>query len=729
MPIDRASGPRSTPLVTADRRLWTVDRLTWLAGGVLGVVAFATSLGFEVVDPRFVEWLLHDDWSIHFLGWHLYRAGPWDVPLGSTPLLRAPLGTSVGLTDSLPLFAVFFKLFDPLLPPTFQYIGLWLLACFVLQGIFAVLLLRLVTPSRTLQLLGAALLVMSPPLLFRVGHPALSMHWLFLAALWRYFGASADKPNVKLLLWWIAIGGIAAATHPYMTLMVFSLMAAAYARRLIVAPSDAPIVLVHLVALAAVAGVLLWQAGYFVIGRTGDLNVVGLGFLSMNTLAPLMSFQRSALFPQDLAEPASPWQFEGFAYLGIGMIALAVVAVGRFLWSLPRRRFTRRNWQHLPFVIVCTILTLLALSPVVTFGPRKLLEYDSGWWGPLTIFRASGRLFWPVFYTMTFAILASVVRLRYRWAVALLVAGVALQAADVRGMHDAARHYKQFAFENPLRSPLWRIATPHYKHLVLVPSNLCDWQGIFDHTPFALLAGELGVSINAGLTARVDTQKQTEYCAQMRRDLSSGAVSPEALYVLRPEVAPRFQEGASSPLVCAPVDGYAICVVADSYRAWQHEFDIPRLALPPRDDFAAFYTELDHLYHVRLQRGAVEAAGSRADRIDAIVKYLALRWAGCNHDDAEAWTIGELGGGTAQRVCLPPPAQRSFPASGDSLRFRTRLDRMLRGDTRRPSEPTHVDPEGEAVWIHAYARTRLEGKSHRDASHEVFQAIAAITGR
>ena len=76
-----------------------MDRLTCLAVGVLGVVAFATSLGFEVVDPRFVEWLLHDDWSIHFLGWHLYRTGPWDVPLGSTPLLllvAAIHGTSHG---------------------------------------------------------------------------------------------------------------------------------------------------------------------------------------------------------------------------------------------------------------------------------------------------------------------------------------------------------------------------------------------------------------------------------------------------------------------------------------------------------------------------------------------------------------------------------------------------------------------------------------------------------
>jgi hypothetical protein len=549
------------------------DTLTLLAGALLGVVAFATSLGLATVDPRFYEWLLHDDWGIHFLGWHLYRAGPWDVPVGATPLWRAPVGSSVGMTDSLPLVAMFFKLFDPLLPSRFQYIGLWLLGCFMLQGVFAVLLMRLVAPRRVLQLLGAAFLVLNPPLLFRVGHPALSAHWLLLAALWLYFGAGSGRPNTRSLIWWTSIAGIAAGTHPYLTLMVFGLLAAAYARRLIVSPSDILAVSMHVVAIAAVAAFVLWQAGYFVIGQASDLDVIGLGFLSMNVIAPVLSFQRSALFPRDVSTPASPWQYEGFAYLGLGMIALAIVALGRLLWSVRNFRFARTIWQHVPFTIVCAALTLLALSPVVTFGPRTVLEYDPGWWGPLTIFRASGRLFWPVLYAIMFGILTAVVRLRWRWAAALLVAALALQIADVRGMHAAARQFQHFTFDNPLRSPLWRIAAPHYQHMVLVPSNLCDWEGIFDHIPFALLAGDLGLSINAGMSARFDTQKQTEYCAQMRRDLRSGAVSADSLYVLRPAVVPRFQSSAHPTLVCTEADGYVACVVADGDSRWRGQFE------------------------------------------------------------------------------------------------------------------------------------------------------------
>ena len=79
-----------------------------LLGGVTGFLAFSSSLGLEVIDPRAYDWLLRDDWRIHFLGWHLFRAGPWELPLGATPLLRAPVGSSVGLTDSIPILAALF---------------------------------------------------------------------------------------------------------------------------------------------------------------------------------------------------------------------------------------------------------------------------------------------------------------------------------------------------------------------------------------------------------------------------------------------------------------------------------------------------------------------------------------------------------------------------------------------------------------------------------------------
>jgi len=102
-----------------------VARFVPLLAGAVGVVVYASSMGVETVDPRFYQ----------------------------------------------------LKLFASLLPDRVQYIGPWLFASFVLQGVFSALLMRVVTSTAALQLLGATLFVTAPVLIHRVGHPALVAHW------------------------------------------------------------------------------------------------------------------------------------------------------------------------------------------------------------------------------------------------------------------------------------------------------------------------------------------------------------------------------------------------------------------------------------------------------------------------------------------------------------------------------------------------------------------------
>ena len=87
---------------------------------------------------------------------------------------------------------------------SFQFIGLWLVLSFALQGVFGALLMQLATPRPTLQLLGATLLILSPPLIFRILHAALTAHWLLLAALWLCLRHDADVPSRRLR---IGLGG------------------------------------------------------------------------------------------------------------------------------------------------------------------------------------------------------------------------------------------------------------------------------------------------------------------------------------------------------------------------------------------------------------------------------------------------------------------------------------------------------------------------------------------
>ena len=69
------------------------------------------------------------------------------------------------------------------LPADFQYLGLWLLLCFTLQGALAARLVGRWVASPWVQVCGGALCVLLPTLLARVGHTALCSHWLILWAL------------------------------------------------------------------------------------------------------------------------------------------------------------------------------------------------------------------------------------------------------------------------------------------------------------------------------------------------------------------------------------------------------------------------------------------------------------------------------------------------------------------------------------------------------------------
>ena len=127
------------------------------------------------------------------------------------------MGNGIIFSDSNPLLAFVFKPFNAWLPETFQYFGLWLLACFILQAWFGWKLVGLLTPSLWIRLLGTGLLVFSPPMFLRMGgHLSLSGHFLILAALYLALMPGLQK---RRLAW----GGLLAATalvHAYLLAMV-----------------------------------------------------------------------------------------------------------------------------------------------------------------------------------------------------------------------------------------------------------------------------------------------------------------------------------------------------------------------------------------------------------------------------------------------------------------------------------------------------------------------------
>lgn len=166
---------------------------------VIALVGFGFALyrfGRHVLNPGNITWFQGDS-TWHFLVWHFFRHEAWGLPPGRVEGFMAPLGTSIGSADALPLLAFPLKLFSDALPPDFQYLGPWLFICYVLQGIFGYLLARTCCRNHGLALLIGLFFLFSPIMIFRAGHIALSSHWILLFALWHYF-ASAKRPDLEL---------------------------------------------------------------------------------------------------------------------------------------------------------------------------------------------------------------------------------------------------------------------------------------------------------------------------------------------------------------------------------------------------------------------------------------------------------------------------------------------------------------------------------------------------
>jgi len=715
MSIDRSSGAVS--------RIRQPRGVALLGGGLLGLAAFASSFGLILTNPTRYEWLLNGDWAVHFMGWHLYRGGPWIMPVGATPNLGWPVGTSVGLTDSIPIFAVFFKLFQPVLPAMFQYVGLWLLTCYVLQGVFGAALMRLVTPRLTLQLLGAGLIVISPPLIFRFGHPALSAHWLLLASLWLYLKQDADRAEPPFA-WWAAIAGIAAATHPYLAMMVLTLMAAAHARWVIVRPAVLLRAAAHLALIVVIAGFVLWQSGYFVVSEAQGLKAGGFGVYSMNLLAPLMPAGGSRFFGAGLFSYAGGGQYEGYAYLGAGLLLLSIVAIGRLAGRVWRARWQPRYWQHGPFALALLLFIVMALSPVVTAGSRSLFEYDPAWWGPLATFRASGRMFWPVFYFIAVAVLFAVTRFRFAVSATLVAAALALQAVDLSDAYRGLQNVRNLRPKPPLPSRFWDVVPPFYRHLMLIPTNICAPPEQVDYVPFMLIAGRNGQTINAGTAARYDAQEITRYCEALSAELKWGTVNRNTLYVLAQPQVRAFRAQAQVPIVCTTIDGYGVCTSADDYLGWQDAWDIIMSTLAPLNDFVAFHQALDDDYRNRLKRPAHAVHGTVEERTAAIMRYLGYRLDGCVHEEAAARTLRAERGERELRICRNIADRgRPLPPTNETFDFRRQLESLYASRPSSPPVSSYVDAEGEAVWLQQYMGQRLSGHEHAESTEVVLRAV------
>lgn len=459
--------------------------------GILSALLFTLVYGSYVLNPFYTDWLLcGGDLSQHYLGFALYKNAPWQFQIGMMNTAAYPFSESIIFTDSIPLAAILGKIAAAFISGEFQYFGLWGILCFALQGIFSCLLLLKYTKQKSILLPASLLFVLSPILIRRMfWHTSLASHFLILAALLLllYREKISKKPWRAWILWGI-LGMLCACIHIYflamcgILLLCFLCMDICYSKKSGVFPALAP-----LFSYAAAALFCTWLLGGFSSGM--DDGAPGLGFYSFNLNGFFNPQDWSSIFPN--AAAYADGQYEGFAYLGLGGIAVLAAAVLLILIS-GCRLFFKAHQQLIFYGITFLLILFAAASHEVSFGskllftlplPEKLLSL----WGT---FRASGRLIWPAVYMLLlFGVVVCIKKLPNRTAAVFLFICLLLQLFDLKDM--LLEKHQEFAavktYETKLPADFWNDITEEcdIKHIVFYDKENLTQEQLYSFAEYA----------------------------------------------------------------------------------------------------------------------------------------------------------------------------------------------------------------------------------------------------
>jgi hypothetical protein len=492
--------------------------ITVFCAAIFGAIAFFIIYPY-LLDFSYDAWLLTagPDQIQYYTAWLMYRQAEWSWPLGMISNYAYPAGISISYTDSIPLLAIFFKIFASYLPTVWQYTGLWILICFVLQGIFSYLLLEIFFKNKVLSLIGSIFFILSPIMLFRMGgHFALAGHWLILAALWVLF--YDDKLHWKT---WFALAGLAMLIHPYLLftvvfITIFKILDLLLVKKVISLKKFSIFILLFSFYLIFLAYIL----GLFVVQQA---TAPGYGDFSMNLNALFNPMDWSGILAN---RPVVFHQAEGFAYLGLGMILLLVFGLIKLVQEKNKLKQLKNNW---PLLLFCFILILLAVSHIVTWDDHVLFKINwpnyiiDNFFG---IFRSSGRLFWPVYYLIMLGAVLSVRKLKFHKALIILFLALFIQIYDLSNkIIERNKEYQDKVYEAPINEQISQFL-PKYKHLSFLP--------VINHKYFpyfVLEATKNNLTINDGYFAR-EPVKMMENRNQEIEQVKNGVLDRDTVYII-----------------------------------------------------------------------------------------------------------------------------------------------------------------------------------------------------
>jgi hypothetical protein len=445
------------------------------------------------------------DVAQHLSGINLYLHAPWQFPLLGFNSLNYPEGTLVTFVDGIPILSFLLKL---LLPQSIGWVnplGYWLAFCFVLQGFSAWWISKeLGVKSWIFLLFLWAIFLTFPEFLFRIGQVALMSQWIILFAFALYIH-DAHQQRYSIYRWTFLLTA-AFYIHIYLFVMVFGI----YLAELFFLRKKA----ISISRVKTLFSFIGWLATLFVFFLPLPISHLhksgGFGYFSMNLLSPFLGGKII-----DLNSSIMPGQYEGYNYLGLGVIVLLITAL-----LINRPMLKKYCQRHLSFLIIVILLWLFSLSNKIYVGQTLIatISYPGFTHFLLEELRSSGRFFWPVGYAISiFSLYMLYLNLRTRTFVKMVMVLLCLQLVDASGGYNNVRHMRAATAVIVINDQAYQQWLHHVKHLYYYPKYGCDKSSKPDVViPLMRYVALHNMTLNTGYIARY-----TPNCDDVAEEISA----------------------------------------------------------------------------------------------------------------------------------------------------------------------------------------------------------------
>ena len=502
--------------------------------------------GFQRLNPKNTGWISGDNLTA-YVAQFFWVDTNWHLPLSSNPRYGNEFSSSLTYTGPSPLLSMIHKILE--INALDQLFGFWILANLFFQILLGIRVLRIINISRQLSLIGSVLFI-TPFFIFRIeNHFWLISHFLILWAICVLIKSRQNQEiNQREVVTLVLISYF---VNSYLLGMVFVILILAINELKVKVKKK---ILILLSVILTIAFSMFINDGFSGQGNFKESIRIILsstyGYHNFNLISWLnpdtgliaesdgllnSSKVMTNLSSTNISLGMTKGSYEGFLYLGLGLIILLLFAV-----TLKKQKIEIKKSS----VIIGFIVVLYSITNRISIGS---FEYKFHIWvylqWALSVFRTSGRFMWIFAYLLIPYVLWKInskmnheKKKRF-----IILMGISIQILDLafpvaKIFEDKRINVTNNRVSGEVPNQLKNLFEEH-KRIEVWPVNdvILNNYAVLNYWAY-----KSGISTNLIYTSRENVPKRVKMQLETYNAICDGMIDPQNIYVVSEKYMNKF---------------------------------------------------------------------------------------------------------------------------------------------------------------------------------------------